>query len=254
MNENGIWRAVGNGLGRALDGTLPPICPVTEDRVTTQGMLSPKAWGSIQFITPPYCVRCAVPFAMDYGDGSVCPSCIAEPPAFDEARAAVVYDEASRRLIVPFKHSDKTELAPLLAAWLSRATQDLPMDGAIVMATPLHWRRLLERRFNQSDLLARTFARHNRAAYLSNGLRRIRQTRTQDGLSADARRRNVAGAFRVNDHAKAAIDDAHIVLIDDVFTTGATLSACSRALKRAGAARVSAVVLGRVVKSGQRAI
>jgi len=239
---------------RALDLILPPQCPITGEPVAAPGLLSAKAWAKLQFIDDPVCARCGAPFAHDHGEGAECAACIAEPPAFGRARAAVVYDDASHRLIVGFKHSDRTELNPLFGAWLARAGGPLIGKETILVPTPLHWRRLLSRRYNQAGLLAAAAGRATGAMVAYDVLKRLRPTPPQQALSADARRRNVAGAFAVRPERTCDIMGAHIVLIDDVLTTGATLSACARALKKAGAASVDALVLARVVRGGGESI
>lgn len=241
---------IGAWGSRALDLILPPACPITGEPVEKPGLLSAAGWSQLQFVDDPVCAHCGAPFAHDHGAGALCAACIAEPPAFERARAAVVYDEASHKLIVAFKHSDRTELLPLLAGWLARAGAPLIREGTIIAPTPLHPRRLLARRYNQAALLAGALAKRTGAPLLVDGLKRLRATPPQKSLSADARRRNVAGAFAVNEARAAAINGARVLLVDDVLTTGATLSACARALKKAGAKSVDALVLARVVKGG----
>jgi len=234
---------------------MPPSCPVTNEEIGTFGTLSPKAWSAVHFIAAPYCPRCGVPFAAEYGEEVECPSCIASPPDFERARAAVVYDDATHKLIVGFKHSDRTELAPMFANWMAIASQNLVSEASVLMPIPLHTSRRFARRYNQSALLAQGIAKRTGAQVALNDLVRRRATPPQKDLSADARRRNVSGAFGFRDlAAQNRYRGAHIVLVDDVLTTGATLSAAARALKRGGAARVDALVLARVVKGGIGAI
>lgn len=242
-----VFRETGR---RALDLILPPTCPVSGERVAAPGLLSPAAWSKLQFIDDPVCARCGAPFAHDYGEGAECAGCIAAPPAFGRARAAVVYDDASHKLVVGFKHADRTELVALFGTWLARAGAPLIGEETILAPAPLHWRRLLTRRYNQAGLLASTLAKATGARLIPDALKRVRATPPQQSLSADARKRNVAGAFAVRPKRAGDISGAHIVLIDDVLTTGATLSACARALKKSGAASVDALVLARVAKSG----
>lgn len=240
---------------RGLNALMPPHCPVTLAEVATPGALGPLAWGAAHFIEDPYCPRCGVPFAADYGEDVECPACIATPPDFDRARAAVAYDDASHRLVVSFKHSDRTELAPMFAAWMARAGAAFITKDSVLTPVPLHRRRLMTRRYNQSALIAKALAGKTGARLSLGAFIRNRATPPQKDLSADARRRNVSGAFGFSsDRARGSFTGAHVILIDDVLTTGATLSAAARALRRAGAARVDALVLARVVKGGVGAI
>lgn len=237
-----------------LDLLMPPLCPVTGEAVAAPALLSAAGWSKLHFIEAPYCRRCGVPFSADYGDGVECPSCIAAPPVFDRARAAIVYDDVSHKLVVGFKHSDRTELTAMFGAWLARAGAAMLQAGAVVAPMPLHRRRLAARRFNQSALLAEVAARAANAPYAPRLLRPMRATPPQKELSAEGRRRNVAGAFAVSPKERARAAGARIILVDDVLTTGATLDAAARALKAAGAASVEALVLARVVKGGVGAI
>ncbi len=235
---------------RLLDALAPPLCPLTNEPVAAPGFLAASAWAHLQFIDDPVCSRCGAPFAHEFGEDLACARCIAEPPDYDTARAAVVYDDASHGLIVSFKHADRTELAPMFAQWLLRAGAGFINRQAIVAPAPLHRRRLFSRRFNQAAILATAVARSCGARFEPMLLERLRATPPQKDLSPDARRRNLAGAIGVRPGKKTIVKGAHIILIDDVLTTGATLSACARAAKKAGARRVDALVLARVVKGG----
>lgn len=238
-----------------LDLAMPPHCPVTRQEVSAYGALGAVAWRAAHFIEEPCCRRCGVPFSADYGDEVECPSCIADPPGFDRARAALVYDDASHKMIVGFKHADRTELADMFGNWMTRAGAPFLSASSRLIPVPLHPRRLLTRRFNQSALLARAIAMKSGADLLIGGLIRHRATPPQKDLTAEGRKRNVDGAFAVRDKtARNSLQGAHVVIIDDVLTTGATLSSAARTLKRAGALRVDALVLARVVKGGLGAI
>ena len=236
-------------LSQALDLIFPPHSLDGGSRPLTTG-LSSGAWEQITFIEQPACDGCAIPYPYDIG--SRCPACLAKPRAFGRARAACFYDDASRDLILQFKHADRTDLAPLFVRWLSRAGADL-LEGADAIApVPLHPSRLFKRRYNQAAELARPLARQKGLSYLPDALVRRKATDSQGGKSGSGRRRNVAGAFEVA--RPAAVAGKAIVLIDDVLTTGATTEACARALKAAGAASVDVLVLARVKEAANMAI
>ena len=234
-----------------LDGLIPIRCPITGRRLSTIGVLDPEIWSKIHFVSDPVCDRCGAPFAFDYGRDAQCPSCIANPPDFDRARAAVVYGEISHRLIVAFKSNDRTEIAPVLANWLAICGRPIFASNKTLAPIPLHPTAMAKRKYNQAAILAQALAAKAGMDVCFNGLRRKRVTRPQKDLSADARQRNVAGAFEADSRY---VSGAHIVLIDDVLTTGATVSAAARALRAAGAASVEALVVARVVKGGGGAI
>lgn len=208
------------------------------------GGLSAAAWSRIRFLDGPVCDGCGTPF--EYDTGARCAACLARPRAFDAARAACIYDDASRDPILKLKHADRLDLAPLFARWLSRAARDLLDTADAIAPVPLHPARLLSRRYNQSAEIARPLSRLAGIAYLPDALVRRRATETQGGKSGSGRRRNVAGAFEVPASRRAQVAGKQILLIDDVMTTGATAEGCARALKAAGAARVTVAVIARV--------
>lgn len=177
-----------------------------------------------------------------------CAPCIANPPVVSRARAAFVYDEASRALALGLKHGGRTDGLAGFGRWMARAGREFLPEADLLIPVPLHPSRLLKRRFNQSLLLARAVSAVSGAPVEPHALARVKATPIQGGLGAEARARNVAGAFRVRERGKARIAGRTVVLIDDVHTTGATLDACARALRRAGAADVNALTLARVVK------
>jgi Predicted amidophosphoribosyltransferases len=232
----GLWRS-------ALDLVFPPQTLDGGPRPLAGG-LSNGAWSRIHFLDGPVCDGCGVPF--DYDIGARCAACLARPRAFDRARAACLYDETSREPILKLKHADRTDLAPLMARWLSRAARDLVEDADAIAPVPLHRLRLLRRRYNQAAEVARALARLTGTPYLPDVLIRRRATDSQAGKSGSGRRRNVAGAFVVPPGRRERVAGLRILLVDDVLTTGATAEACARALKAAGAACVDLAVVARV--------
>ncbi|QUD87407.1 ComF family protein [Phenylobacterium montanum] len=228
---------------QALDLVYPPQALDGGARPLSHG-LSAEAWSKLRFIAEPVCDGCGTPF--EYAVAERCAACLAKPRAFARARSAVIYDDASRDLILQFKHADRLDLAPLLTAWVGRAAAELIAEADAVVPVPLHPLRLIRRRYNQAAEIARPLARREGLAYLPDALVRRRATDSQGGKGAGGRRRNVAGAFEVPKRRRGQVAGRRILLIDDVLTTGATAEACAKALLQAGAAQVALATVARV--------
>lgn len=199
------------------------------------------------FIERPYCERLGTPFPNDTGGTLLSPAAIAEPPAFERARAAARYSEVARELVHLLKYGDRLDLARPLGRWMARAGADVLDDADALLPVPLHWMRLWQRRFNQSAMLARAVSASSGVPVLDHVLARTRGTPPQVGLAKAERARNVQGAFSVTKSARAEVKGRKLVIIDDVLTSGATANACANALRRVGAGRVDVLVLARVV-------
>lgn len=198
-------------------------------------------------MAPPLCARCGLGLAAEGADADgLCGACRVSPPRFDRARAALAYDDASASLVVAYKRASRLEATPLFVRWLELAGRDMIPDADVVLPVPLHWRRLLTRRYNQAAELARLLARRAGKPYLPDVLRRARPTRSQGGLGAAARRRNLSGAILVPEKMKPQIADKRVLLVDDVLTTGATAERAAATLKRAGAETVDVLTVARV--------
>lgn len=243
-----IGRAFG-GFGQNIINTLlPPLCPITHEIVDAPGVLSAKAWAGLEFIGDQVCAACGLPF--DYGDANetLCAPCEVKPPPLTKARAALVYNDVSRQLILALKYGGHTDGIMRMADWMISAGTPLLGENTILVPVPLHLRRRIKRKFNQSALLSRAIARRTGLRFCPHLLERIRNTPSQAGRNARARKTNVARAFAVPEKHKASIQGARILLIDDVRTTGSTLAACARPLLAAGAEYVNALTLARIVK------
>ena len=245
---NAVLRKARQVLSTVADVVWPPLSPLSGDEVGRAGALSAADWSRVTFIDAPQCACCGVPFPYPVGEGAVCGVCAARAPAYDAARAAFVYDEESRRLVLGLKHGGRTDMLAAFGRWMARAGGARLTQADMIVPVPLHPRRLRQRRFNQSLLLAQALSRASGLVVQPHILRRRRATASQGGRSAKGRARNVAGAFDTRASTREALRGARVVLVDDVHTTGATLEACARALKRAGAADVTAITLARVVK------
>ena len=237
----------------ALNLLLPPTCPACQVPVApgidTGGGLCADCWSALNFLSRPHCDHCGHPFETAMHETMLCGACVRERPPFQRARAALVYDDASRDLVLGFKRADRTDWAPLFARWLADAGTELLADCDLVVPVALHWSRLLSRRFNQAAELARPLAKRTGVSFAPEVLVRTRRTPVQGHLGFRARERNVRGAFRVPSAQVRKVEGKAVLLVDDVFTTGATARACTRALLAAGARRVDILTLARVVRS-----
>jgi len=224
-----------------LDFVLPPRCPRCGDRIDADGHLCGACWGKLRMITPPHCVHCGIPFEVGELMDAECGACMRAPPAFDWARAAVIYEDEAKSLILHLKYSGEGAGVPAIGRMMAGAVAAMPrMD--VIMPVPLHPRRLFARRFNQSQLLGKAISRNLGIPLDCFSLTRKRATPSQGQLSRKGRKRNVKGAFAVTGDVRGK----RILLVDDVLTTGATASACASALKRAGAGEVGLAAFARV--------
>ena len=230
----------------ALDIALPTLCVACREPVDGEGVCA-ECWAKLSFIAPPYCPRLGIPFVYDPGPELLSMEAIANPPAYQRARAAVRDDDVARTLVHALKYQDRTDLAPAMGRWMARAGQELLDAADVLVPVPLHWRRGWSRRYNQSGALARVISRQSGVKLASEALRRVRATEQQIGLSRAQRASNVQGAFKVATERSADIAGRRVVLVDDVLTSGATTDACARTLLRAKAAQVDVLVFARVV-------
>jgi ComF family protein len=242
-----VRNALAASFRLALDVALPPLCPSCREPLGDGAGLCATCWSKLSMIEPPYCARLGIPFTYDPGPGLLSMEAIANPPAYDRARAAVRYDNIARTLVHAYKYGDRLDLARLMAGWMARAGRELLDDADALVPVPLHWRRLWARRFNQSASLAAEISSLSKVPVVHGALKRVRATVQQVGLSKAERADNVQGAFRVPADLKAEVADRRLILIDDVLTSGATADTCARALLRAGATHVDVLVFARVV-------
>ena len=240
--------------GRAIlnwffDVLLPPRCPACRTVVAVVGSFCGDCWGELRFITAPMCVRCGVPFEVDHGPGTTCGACLLRAPRYTAARAALVYYGSARKVLLGFKHSDRDHLARLMVPQMIRAAREWLTPDAVLVPVPLHRWRLLKRGYNQAALLAASIARRSVTPLAVDALERSRATAMSKGMTRTQRATNVRGAFRVAHPEQVA--GRSVILIDDVLTTGATVEACARVLRRAGARHVLVLTWARVVQGGR---
>ena len=212
--------------------------------------MTAEGWSRIGFIEAPVCDGCSLPFDYDLGAGVRCPACEARPRAFARARAACLYDDHSRDLILQFKHADRLDLAKLFSLWLARSADELIEECDAVVPVPMHPFRLIRRRYNQAAEIARPVARRFGLAYWPGALKRNRSGESQAGKSGAGRRRAVKGAYESPSGWEKRLAGKRILLVDDVMTTGSTAEACAKALLKAGAVQVNLAVIARVRETG----
>lgn len=234
-----------------VDWLTPPKCVACRCDVTEGASLCFACWQSLTFIDEPVCDALGVPFEYDQGEGALSPAAMAEPPPWDRARAAVAFTETARHLVHALKYGDGHEAGLAMAGMMLGPGRRLIAECDLLVPVPLHAWRLWRRRFNQAAVLAQTIARRSGKPFDPGVLRRQRATRSQVGLTADERRRNMQKAFAVLPEQRARIEGRAVLLVDDVRTTGATAGACARALREAGAARVDVLSFALVLTPAQ---
>lgn len=236
-------------LQSALHLIYPPQCISCGALVESDFALCGPCWRETHFISGLVCDTCGMPLpGDDPGERVQCDDCISLARPWARGRAAVLYKDNARRLVLAFKHGDRADLARPAAGWMLRAAGPILEPGMLVAPIPLHRMRLLSRRFNQAALLSHGVARQAGLAHCPDLLVRDRRTETQEGKGVDARFANVSGAIRPHPKRRAKIEGRHVLLVDDVLTSGATLAAATEACRAAGARDVSVLVLARVAK------
>lgn len=246
---------LGRGLGRLglvlLDQLYPPACIACSAPLVAGDSLCAACFSGLRPISAPFCPVLGLPFEGDPGPDARSAEALADPPPFERARAAMAYGAVVGTLISRFKYGDRVELARFCARLMAGAGQEFWPDRPVLVPVPLHASRLRFRRYNQSMLLARELGRLTGLEVDPHLVRRHRKTRQQVGLSGDGRLRNVRGAFVLHQRALERLAGRPVVLVDDVYTTGATVKAITRVLKRGGAGRVDVLTFARVVIDGE---
>jgi len=251
-----VW--LGNGLARLghalLDQIYPPCCMACNAPLTISDAVCAACFSALRPISAPFCPVLGLPFDSDPGPGARSAEALADPPPFGRARAALAYGEVVGTLVSRLKYGDRVELARFCAQLMAAAGQEFWADRPLLVPVPLHASRLRFRRYNQSMLLARELGKLTGLPVDPHLVRRDKNTRQQVGLSGDGRLRNVQGAFALHARALERLGGRPVVLIDDVYTTGATVKAVTRALRRGGVERVDVLTLARVVIGGDLTI
>lgn len=244
-----ILRA-GAGL---IDFMLPHRCAGCGVIVESDGGFCIDCWTTLDFIAGPACARCDLPLPSAQGEGALCGGCIANPPPYSRVHAPLAYGPLPRKLVLQFKYGRRTGYARLMARLMLASLGELRdrNEGAapLLVPVPLHRWRLWSRGFNQSAELAKALVQRTGGELALDALVRTRATLPMRGMGRKARARSVRGAFAVRDDARSMLAGRTVYLVDDIFTTGATVAACSRTLLRSGAERVEVVAFARVLDS-----
>lgn len=244
-----LAKQAGEAFAPLVDLIYPPRCPICGDALGQQGGLCLECWGTLAVPGEPSCATCSRPMP-DNRDGEVkCEPCLNDTPLHDGVMAATLYNEASRKLILLFKHGGKIALAPMLAR-LMAAKMDQPSQDdmpPLLIPVPLHPIRLWRRGFNQAALLSRELDKLGKGELVVDGLVRRKMTPSLGGFGRAQRRDALAGAIRARKSRIKNVMGRDIILVDDVLTSGATTDACTAALLEAGANSVKLACFARVV-------
>jgi ComF family protein len=232
-----------------LDFALPERCPSCGAIVPSGGAFCGDCWSTLTFLGNPACESCDLPLPYESEDRLQCAACLAKPPRHNGIKAAVAYGDVARDVALKLKYGGRIGLAKMIANQLMRHARDLP-DDALLAPVPLHWTRLWTRSFNQSVLIGQEVSQMSGLSHCPDLLRRTKRTTPLGGLSGKERRKMVAGAFDIHPKRIDLVKRRHIVLVDDIYTSGATTDACVRALKKGGAASVMILCWARVLPQG----
>jgi len=243
-NAKRVSNQLSNG---ALDMLFPPTCLACDAPTMHANALCASCWSDLTHISKPYCPVLGVPFAADLGSQVISAQAIASPPHYARARSAVLYDDVARQLVGHLKYRDRLEMAKFCGQLMFNAGSDFWGEPCVLVPVPLHWRRRLSRRYNQSQLLADEIGKLSGSAIQPNWLKRRRDTKRQVGLSSKVREQNVRGAFIVTDDFLSQYEGQRIVIIDDVVTTGATIDAIARAFRSKYRDKIDVLSFARVV-------
>ena len=238
-----------HGIQTAVELLYPPRCLGCGVMVDSDFGLCGHCWRDTPFIGGVVCESCGTPLQGGHdGHRIECDDCMKTPRPWRSGRSALIYKDRARQMVLALKHGDRAEIARPAALWMGRVAQELVQENMLIVPVPLHWTRMIKRRYNQSALLATGLAQELGLSYCPDVLVRLRRTRMLEGKSVAERFSSLAGAISVNGKRRHRITARPVLLVDDVMTSGATLAACAEALKAAGSGEVYTVTLARVAK------
>ncbi|MEP5731690.1 MAG: ComF family protein [Sulfitobacter sp.] len=238
-----------NGLQTGLDAIYPARCLTCGSIVDGDFGLCGSCWRDTAFIGGTVCDGCGIPLpGVDGGDSPHCDECLRTPRPWKRGRSTLIYRDTGRKLVLALKHGDRQEIAHPAGLWLSNAVKDLISPNTLIAPVPLHWQRMIKRKYNQSALLSNVLGKKVDRPMCPDLLQRFRRTKSLDGMTRDERIKTVENAIRVHPRRRHRLIGRPVLLVDDVMTTGATLAACTKACLEAGSGPVCVVTLARVAK------
>ena len=241
-----------NFFNKLVNYIFPAQCIICKNIIENNDGICFECLKEIEFISEPRCAYCGFPFEIMYPNEKtkskyfVCPKCLEKKPKFDKSLSVVRYNDASKKIILPFKHADRTNYAKIMGKMMASTLSPFKEKFDIIMPVPLHLKRMVKRKYNQSALLANVIAKILKKPVVYNSLVRTKFKESQGHLSLKDRKLNVKEAFKIKNPLK--VKGKNVLLVDDVLTTGATLNECAKILKKAGAKKVIAITFARVVK------
>ena len=236
-------------IHKIIDFIFPPQCYICGKMLHDEDGLCFECLSKINFITNPRCYCCGRPFEFKLPQNGksknlLCPKCLTKKPKFDRCISAVRYDDTSKKIILPFKHGDKTQLAKFMGKIMFNVGKELLKDTDIIIPVPIHFTRLLKRKYNQASLIGNIISKLSKKNIQHNNLVRIVATKSQGHLNKTQRKQNIHNAFMIR--APQEIKGKNILLIDDVYTTGVTVNECAKTLKKNGAKKVFVLTFAHV--------
>ncbi|WP_120499440.1 ComF family protein [Roseovarius sp. EL26] len=240
---------VASAIQTLIRAIYPPGCLICGERVESAFGLCPSCWREVPFIAGLCCDLCGVPLpGQDTGFDEICDDCLTVPRPWSKGRAALIYRDQARKLVLGLKHGDRQEIVRPAAGWMAKVAEPLLTKNTLITPIPLHWSRMIRRRYNQSALLGAELSNIVKQPFCPDLLRRTKRTKSLDGMSREDRFAMLEGALSIHPKRYDQLQGRSVLVVDDVMTSGATLAAAARVCLDAGAEDVRIVTLARVAK------
>ncbi len=235
-------------IKKILELIFPNRCLTCQQMIGPDGLFCNDDWQKLQFITEPKCKICAYPFEFTVGTHQdlLCPQCLVKRPSFDSVVTLFRYNDQIKKIIADLKYYDATHLSKKFAKMLLAKIAPQLDKYDLIVAVPLHKKRLRERKFNQASLLCRAILKDAKNLKFHHDiLLRTKYSKAQARLTKENRQKNLTNIFKMNE--KYSVKGKNIILVDDVMTTGSTLEGCAKVLKKAGAGKIMVVTIAKTI-------